>query len=112
MKKLLGVLALLIAAVAVYLAVTPSPIDPLAWDAPKAPAMTGVLEPNDTLMKAELIAQGQIHGPEDTAVDGQGRLYAGLHDGRIVRIGEKGEVETFVETGGRPWAWTSMPPAT
>ncbi|MDT4792428.1 Strictosidine synthase [compost metagenome] len=102
MKKLLGVLALLIAAVAVYLAVTPSPIDPLAWDAPKAPAMTGVLEPNDTLMKAELIAQGQIHGPEDTAVDGQGRLYAGLHDGRIVRFDDKGEVETFVETGGRP----------
>ncbi|AOE84384.1 SMP-30/gluconolactonase/LRE family protein [Pseudomonas sp. TCU-HL1] len=102
MKKLLGLLALLIAAVAVYLAITPSPIDPLAWDAPKAPTMTGVLEPNDTLMKAELIAQGQVQGPEDTAVDAQGRLYAGLHDGRIVRIGENGQVETFVETGGRP----------
>ncbi|BAN47574.1 SMP-30/gluconolactonase/LRE family protein [Metapseudomonas resinovorans] len=102
MKKLLSVFALVLVALTVYLAVTPSPIDPLAWQAPKAPAMTGVLEPNDTLMKAELIAQGQVHGPEDTAVDAQGRLYAGLHDGRIVRIGENGQVETFAETGGRP----------
>lgn len=102
MKKLLGLVVVLIAAAALYLAVTPSPIDPLAWEAPTAPAMTGVLEPNDTLMKAELLGQGQIHGPEDTAVDAQGRVYAGLHDGRVVRIGTDGAVETFVETGGRP----------
>ncbi|AYC33681.1 SMP-30/gluconolactonase/LRE family protein [Pseudomonas cavernae] len=102
MKKLLGLIALLLAAAAVYLALTPSPIDPLAWDAPKAPAMTGVLEPNDTLMKAELLAQGQIHGPEDSAVDGQGRIYAGLHDGKIVRLGSDGSPQTFADTGGRP----------
>jgi YD repeat-containing protein len=102
MKKLLGLLALLIAALAIYLAVTPSPIDPQAWDAPKAPTMTGVLEPNDTLMKAELIALGQVHGPEDTAVDAQGRLLAGLHDGRIVRVNADGQLEAFADTGGRP----------
>ncbi|WP_439888079.1 SMP-30/gluconolactonase/LRE family protein [Pseudomonas sp. MBLB4123] len=102
MKKLLGLLALAIAATALYLAVTPSPIDPLAWQAPPAPAMTGVLEPNDTLMKAELIAKGQLQGPEDSAVDAQGRLYSGLHDGRIVRIDASGRLETFAETGGRP----------
>lgn len=102
MKKLLGLLVLLIAAMAIYLAVTPSPIDPLAWEAPPAPAMTGVLEPNDTLMKAELLGRGQLHGPEDTAVDAQGRVYAGLHDGRIVRIEADGSVATFVDTQGRP----------
>lgn len=102
MKKLLGLLVLLIAAMAIYLAVTPSPIDPLAWEAPPAPAMTGVLEPNDTLMKAELLGRGQLHGPEDTAVDAQGRVYAGLHDGRIVRIEADGSVATFVDTRGRP----------
>ena len=47
--------------------------------------MTGVLEPNDTLMKAELLAQGQIHGPEDTAVDAQGRVYAGLQSADTVQ---------------------------
>lgn len=102
MKKLLGLVVLLVVALAVYLALTPSPIDPLAWTPPKAPAMTGVLEPNDTLMKAELLAQGQIVGPEDTAVDSQGRVFAGLDDGRIVRIGADGKAETFAQTGGRP----------
>ena len=101
MKKLLGLLALILVATAAYLAVTPSPIEPLAWQPDPAPKMTGVLEPNDTLMKAELLGKGQIHGPEDTAVDAQGRVYGGLHDGRIIRITD-GQVETFVSTGGRP----------
>ncbi|MES2819695.1 MAG: SMP-30/gluconolactonase/LRE family protein [Pseudomonadota bacterium] len=102
MKKLLGLLAILLAAVALFLVFTPSPIDPLAWTAPPAPAMTGVLEPNDSLMKAELLARGQLQGPEDTAVDAQGRVYAGLHDGRIVRLEADGGIETFAETHGRP----------
>lgn len=102
MKKLLGLLVALIAAAAIYLAVTPSPIDPLAWEAPAIPPMTGVLEPNDTLMKAELLGRGQVHGPEDTAVDAQGLVYSGLHDGKIVRIKADDSVETFVDTKGRP----------
>ena len=40
MKKLLALLVLLLAAAAGYLAITPSPIDSLPWDAPAAPAMT------------------------------------------------------------------------
>lgn len=102
MKKLLGLFGLLVAAGAVFLAVTPSPIDPLAWQAPPAPVMTGVLEPNDTLMKAELLGRGQVHGPEDSAMDAQGRLYSGLHDGRIVRFNADATLETFADTGGRP----------
>lgn len=102
LKKLLALLVVLLAAAAGYLALTPSPIDPLPWDAAPAPAMTGALEPNDTLMKAELLARGQIHGPEDTAVDAEGRVYAGLQDGRIVRVLADDSVETFVDTGGRP----------
>ncbi|MEX6502579.1 SMP-30/gluconolactonase/LRE family protein [Pseudomonas zhanjiangensis] len=102
MKKLLGLAVLAIGAGAAYLLLTPSPIDPLAWQAPPAPAMTGVLEPNDTLMKAELLGRGQVHGPEDSAVDDQGRVYSGLHDGRIVRIDGDGGLETFADTGGRP----------
>ena len=101
MKKLLGLFLALLVAAALYLVVTPSPIDPLAWQAPQAPLLTGVLEPNDSLMKAELLGRGQVHGPEDTAVDSQDRVYAGLHDGRIVRI-EGERVDTFVDTGGRP----------
>ena len=102
MKKLLVLLLLLITASAIWLAITPSPIQPLGWQPPEAPPMTGVMEPNDTLMKAELLAWGQLHGPEDTAMDSEGRLYAGLHDGRIVRIFADGGQETFADTQGRP----------
>ncbi|MBF7729438.1 SMP-30/gluconolactonase/LRE family protein [Pseudomonas sp. N040] len=102
MKKLLGLLLVLFAGVAAFLALTPSRIDPLAWDAPKAPALTGVMEPNDTLMKAELLGKGQLHGPEDTAVDARGRVYGSQQDGRIARIAADGSVETFADTGGRP----------
>lgn len=40
MKKLSGIIVLLLAGAALYLALKTSPIDPLAWDAPAAPQMT------------------------------------------------------------------------
>ena len=102
MNKLLGLGALLTGAAAAYLIIAPSPIDPLAWEAPPIPLMTGVLEPNDTLMKAELLGQGALHGPEDTAVDAQGRLYAALHNGQVVRLASDGQISVFADTQGRP----------
>jgi sugar lactone lactonase YvrE len=102
MKKTLGAIALLAAMAAGVLILIPNPIDPLAWEAPAAPPMNGVMQANDTLLQAELIGQGQLQGPEDTAVDAEGRVYAGLHDGRIVRIGADGMLEEFADTQGRP----------
>lgn len=99
MKK---IVLLLVVAAAAYFALVPSPIDPLPWQAPPAPALSGIMEPNDTLMKAQLLAKGNLQGPEDTAIDAQGRLYAGLQDGRIVQVLDDDSVETFVDTGGRP----------
>jgi sugar lactone lactonase YvrE len=41
--------------------------------------------------------------PEDVLVDGEGRVYAGLSDGRIVRVAGPGApVETVARTPGRP----------
>jgi sugar lactone lactonase YvrE len=85
-----------------YLAFVPAPIDSAAYRPPPAPAMTGVLAPNAALRGAELLGQGQINGPEDVAVDAQGRVYGGTEDGRILRIGMQGEVDVLAETGGRP----------
>ncbi|MCU1716260.1 SMP-30/gluconolactonase/LRE family protein [Pseudomonas sp. 5P_3.1_Bac2] len=102
MRKLLGLLLVALLATALYLFFTPSPIDPLAWEAPTAPVLSGPLEPNDTLMKAELLARGQVHGPEDTAVDSQGRIYTGVENGQVLRIKTDGSVETFADTQGRP----------
>ncbi|MGY2067485.1 SMP-30/gluconolactonase/LRE family protein [Blastococcus sp. SYSU DS0619] len=42
-------------------------------------------------------------GPEDVVVDGAGRVYTGLADGRIVRVaGTTGAVETVADVPGRP----------
>ena len=79
-----------------------SPIDSVAWKAPEALPMVGKLAPNDHLEKAELLAQGEVYGPEDTTVDANGVLYTGTQDGWIVRVWPDGRVEKWLETGGRP----------
>ncbi|VVJ16481.1 Strictosidine synthase [Amycolatopsis camponoti] len=43
------------------------------------------------------------HGPEDVVVDGEGRIYAGVDDGRILRVSPDGRrVDVIADTGGRP----------
>lgn len=79
-----------------------SPIDPVAYNAPKKPAMTGVLAPNDFLQKAELLAKGKVSGPEEIAVDEKGCIYFGTLVGTISRLLPSGVIETFTTTGGRP----------
>ncbi len=50
--------------------------------------MTGVLAPNRRLATAEVLAAGEVAGPEDLAISADGRtLYASsFGDGRIVRL--------------------------
>ena len=86
----------------VYLVISESPIDPVAYHPPGAPDMTGALAPNNLLQNAVLLGRGNLNGPEDVAFDKLGRVYSGLKDGRIVRITAGGAIETFAETGGRP----------
>lgn len=86
---------------ALYLALWPVPVDPVAWEAPPNPGHIAQLAPNDTLTGAELIDLGDLHGPEDVAVDAAGRVYASTREGWIVRIaGDR--VERWVNTGGQP----------
>lgn len=102
MKKGLTILAvILVAGVGAFL-LWPSPLDSVAWEPPEPLALDGPLAPNEALEEAELLAKGQIAGPEDTEVDEQGRVYGGLDNGTIVRIASDGGVEVFADTGGRP----------
>ncbi|MEM1183200.1 MAG: SMP-30/gluconolactonase/LRE family protein [Acidobacteriota bacterium] len=81
----------------------PSPIDPAAYDPPTPPEMKGALAPNSDLRQAERLAEREVQGPEDVAVDDRGRIYVGTEDGRIVRLdSEGGNLETFATTDGRP----------
>lgn len=61
----------------------PSPIDPVAWTPPHNTPLVGPWAPNEQLEQAELIAQGQVEGPEATAINPQGVVYAGTADGWI-----------------------------
>jgi sugar lactone lactonase YvrE len=100
MKK---VLLLTLAAIAAYLFFWPVPIEPVAWQAPPAPALEGPFERNDRLNSFRSLGQGYGRGPEDVAIDDRGRLYVGYEDGRIVRFQPDGSgPELLADTGGRP----------
>lgn len=79
-----------------------SPIDSAAWQPPEPFAMTGRLAPNERLQSADLLAQGEVYGPEDTTVDSAGVLYTGTQEGWIARIWPDGRVENWLQTNGRP----------
>lgn len=43
------------------------------------------------------------HGPEDVVVDGEGRIYTGVDDGRVLRLSPDGRrIDVIADTGGRP----------
>jgi sugar lactone lactonase YvrE len=101
MRRAIAVVLGLFCLSLLVLALLPSPIDPLAYEPPPAPALTGPLAPNEALRAAELLAEGTIHGPEDVAFDSSGRLYAATADGVIARFDPSGP-RPFATTGGRP----------
>ncbi len=100
-KMLLGIVGFLSILVLVFI-LQPAPIDPSAYTPPKSPDLVGVLSPNDLLLKADLLALGEIEGAEEVAVDGQGRIYSGTVDGKIVRLLPDGTLEIYADTNGHP----------
>lgn len=80
----------------------PSPIDSRGWEPPSNPGLRGEMEPNQRLRLADLVARGEVQGPEDVAVNGNGYLFSGQADGQIMRISPQGQIEPWVSTGGRP----------
>ncbi len=91
-------------AVLAYLLFAPIPVEPVAWQPEPAPATdAGPYAPNGLLKGIERIAPGSGKGPEAVAFDAQGRVYAGLEDGRIVRFdADGGGFTAIANTGGRP----------
>jgi sugar lactone lactonase YvrE len=92
-----------VAALCAYFTLWPVSIDPVAWQPPGARPSTGALASNEDLRAAERLAEGRVEGPEDVAVDAQGRVYVGVHDGRIeILARDDSSLTTLAETGGRP----------
>lgn len=101
--KILQFILLLPALCLFYLLVWPVEIDPVAWDAPIAPAMESSFAKNNFLKNVEILGLNDGIGPEDVAIDDNGNMYAGYDDGRIIKYDKTGNrIGVFVETFGRP----------
>ena len=104
LKPILWTLTVVIVVVVVlYIVAWSVPIDPVAWNAPPNSGYSGPFEQNERLRGIQVVSIGANHGPEDIAIDAQGRIYASTHEGRIVRLQADGSnPENWLDTGGRP----------
>ncbi len=81
-------------------------LDPIAVDAGPVQGMRGLM-PDETaprLKAAEILAAGQVDGPEDVLLDAAGNIYCGTRDGYLYRIAapDHAEAQVVAKIGGRP----------
>ncbi|MBA4284372.1 MAG: gluconolactonase [Xanthomonadaceae bacterium] len=103
MRKPLAVAVLAIAAVLAYLLLKPTGVDPVAWQAPVAPALDGPYAPNAALKDLQRLASGIGIGPEGIGIDDDGAVVTGFADGRVIRLSaDARHYQVLADTGGRP----------
>ncbi len=102
MKRIAWTLAFAVLVLAAYLSLWPVPIEPVSWKAPAAPGYTGVHATNDRLSRLNIISLGDEEGPEHVVLARDGKLYAAVASGNILRMHPDGSAqEVFATTGGR-----------
>jgi sugar lactone lactonase YvrE len=100
-KILMSATAFILALVA-YLVFWPVPIQPVAWEVSKAPGYSGAHAVNTRLANLQKIEIGKEVGPEHMAIGPDGKLYAAMASGNILRMHIDGSAqEVFVNTQGR-----------
>lgn len=98
----LAAIGILIAGVAAYLCLWPIPAEPVSWLAPKSPGYTGPYAQNTRLANLRTIDTGSEFGPEHLAIGPDGRLYAAMTSGDLLRMDPDGtHQEIFANTHGR-----------
>lgn len=101
-RRLAAVVAVALAILAAYLCLWPVPAEPVAWAAPAPPGYIGSHAPNTRLSGLRTIDTGNEHGPEHIAIGPDGKLYAAMTSGNLLRMDTNGEnQEVFANTGGR-----------
>jgi sugar lactone lactonase YvrE len=101
-RKIVWTIAVILAVLAAYLSLWPVPIRAVAWNAPGAPGYSGPHAANDKLAGLTLIQLGAEAGPEHIMLARDGKLYAAMASGNIMRMNPDGSAqEVFANTGGR-----------
>lgn len=102
LKQFSWIVALALLALVAYLALWPVPIRPVSWAAPAAPGYVGVHAVNQRLAGLQIIDLGTEEGPEHVAFGPDGRLYAAVASGNLLRMNADGSAQqVFASTGGR-----------
>jgi sugar lactone lactonase YvrE len=100
--KAAGAAALVLAGAAAYLCLWPVPAEPVAWQAPVPPGYAGPHAANTKLADLRMIDLGGEVGPEHIAIGPDGRIYAAVESGNLLRMDPDGaKQEVFANTGGR-----------
>ena len=102
MKKIIWTLAIAVLALGAYLSLWPIPVQPVRWNAPAEPGYSGPHAVNNKLAGLKLIPLGGEAGPEHVVLARDGKLYAAVASGNILRMNPDGTAqEVFANTGGR-----------
>jgi len=95
-------IAVVLLGLAAYLTLWPVPVEPVAWAAPPDPGYGGAHALNHRLAGLQLIGLDRELGPEHIVLARDGRLYAAVASGNILRMSPDGTAqEVFASTGGR-----------
>jgi sugar lactone lactonase YvrE len=101
-RKILISIAAFVLTLAVYLLFWPVPIQPVSWEVSKAPGYSGAHAVNTRLANLQKIEIGKEVGPEHLAIGPDGKLYAAMASGNVLRMQPDGSAqEVFVNTQGR-----------
>jgi len=101
-RRILVAAAVVLVAAVLYLLFWPVPIEPVAWQASAPPGYVGPHAQNTRLADLRTIGIGSEIGPEHIAIGPDGKLYAAMKDGKVLRMNpDGGEQEAFVSTAGR-----------
>jgi sugar lactone lactonase YvrE len=102
LKRISWIVALAFLALIAYLVLWPVPVRPVSVLVPAAPGYTGVHAPNQRLAGLQVINLGGEEGPEHVAFGPDGKLYAAVASGKLLRMNADGSAQqVFASTGGR-----------
>jgi hypothetical protein len=93
-----AVALLVLAGAAAYLSLWPVPADPVSWQASMPPSYTGAHAVNTRLAGLRMIDLRSEAGPEHIAIGPDGKVYAAVESGNLLRHPEPARAHDRLDT--------------